>query len=144
MRVNLLLVFGLMFALGCGGGSKSPEPTGKGLLARSIERAKYSGYFNQIRLAYLACDDRDGHGPMDLEQLKPELEGNRAICDTIQSGQIVVIWGVKLQSTPGNAVLAYENDADSNGKRFVLFAGGNVQELPDAEFKAAPKAQGKK
>jgi len=146
MCAKTLLVCGLVgVALGCGGsGSTVPNPTGKGLLARSIERAKYSGYFHQIRQAYVACDLNDGHGPADLERLKPELESNRAICDSIQNGQIVVIWGVSLQNTPGNAVLAYEKDADDKGKRFVLLAGGGIEEMQDAEFKAAPKAQSKR
>jgi hypothetical protein len=145
MRTKTLLVCGLVgVALACGcSGSTVANPTGKGLLARSIERAKYSGYFNNIRHAYVSCDTSDGHGPVDLERLKPELENNRAICDAIQNGQIVVIWGVSLRNTPGNTILAYEKDADANGKRFVLLAGGSIQEMQDQEFQTTPKAQGK-
>jgi hypothetical protein len=117
-----------------------PNPTGKGGLARVIDRSKIREQLRQIGLAYQLSADNPPKGPDDL---LPNLENNQTFAKLLKDGDVVVIWGVRVGSVPssGETILAYEKNADEKGERYVLMANcSTVKALNDQEFKSAPKA----
>ncbi|HEY1859299.1 MAG TPA: hypothetical protein VGG61_03040 [Gemmataceae bacterium] len=138
---TLLVVALVLVALGCGGsGSTVPNPTGKGGLARMIDRSKIREQLRQIGLAYQLSGDNPPKGPDDL---LPNLENNQTFAKLLKDGDVVVIWGVRQSSLPSTSqtILAYEKNADEKGERYVLMADcSSVKAMNEQEFKSAPKA----
>ncbi len=78
--------------------------------------------------------------PRGLDDLN-EYEASLPVAySKIQSGDYVVFWGVGLNSSAVNVVLAYEKDAAVSGG-LVLMQDGTVKTLSAPEFQAAPKAR---
>lgn len=78
--------------------------------------------------------------PRGLDDLN-EYEASLPVAySKIQSGDYVVLWGVGLNASAANVVLAYEKDAATQGG-LVLMLDGTVKTLSAAEFQAAPKAR---
>ncbi len=92
---------------------------------------------------YHDTNNKGPSGPQDLQPFAQDLpEGWRGL----QSGQIVVLWDVKMTEQlegTSNTVLAYESDVP-NGGGLVLMADGAVRSMNPQEFAAAPKAKPKK
>jgi hypothetical protein len=65
---------------------------------------------------------------------------NPAAANGLLRGLVVYVWGAGL--TGGQAVIAYESEADTKGG-WVLLQDGTIQQMTAEQFKAAPKA-GKK
>ena len=140
-RTALLITCLVVVSIGCGGRATVVNPTGKGGMARAIDRTKVIGQLRQIGTAYFQSSiDGAPKGPDDL---LPNLENNPTFAKLLKDGDIVVFWGVRTQNvqSPGQTVLAYEKDADENGSRYVLMADcASVKAMSEQEFKSAPKA----
>jgi hypothetical protein len=137
---TLLIGSVVVLGLGCGGRATVVNPTGKGGMVRVIDRAKISSNLRQIGIAYQNFPS--DAGPKGADDLLPFLENNPTFAKLLKGDDVVVYWGVRLQSvqSPGQTILAYERDADENGSRYVLMADATVKTMTDLEFKAAPKA----
>ena len=63
--------------------------------------------------------------------------------EAIKTGEIVVVWGGKPKGEgevgKGEAVLAYEKAAPTDGG-YVVLSAGTIKKMTAAEFNAAPKA----
>ena len=57
----------------------------------------------------------------------------------IAKGEVIVIWKVWLGPEKGNAIVAYEKDAPTNGG-WVMLQDGSLKQLSAGDFKSAPKA----
>jgi hypothetical protein len=140
MRGTTLLIGGLVaLSLGCGGPSTVANPTGKGGMARVIDRTKIMGQLKEIGTAYQLCDG----APKGPDDLLPNLDNNPTFAKLLKDGAVVVYWGVRTQTlqSPGETVLAYEKDADENGSRYVLMANcSTAKAMSEQEFKNAPRA----
>ena len=60
----------------------------------------------------------------------------------VKSGEIVILWGVKMASEDGSGatgeVVAYEKSTPTSGG-YVLLQNGQVKKMTSAEFESAPK-----
>lgn len=59
----------------------------------------------------------------------------------INEGQIVPVWGAKIQEGASDRVLAYEKKTPESGGLVLMQDGTTVKSMTADEFKAAPKAQ---
>jgi hypothetical protein len=141
-----LVVSLLMLSLGCGGGSPAPSPpmSGKGGLARTIDKPKIEGYLRQIGTAYMLGETM-GTPPKNDKELLDNLENNATIAKLLREETIIVVWNVHLLNVPdkSNTVLAYEKYPDAKGVRYVLMADASVVKgMTEQEFEKAAKAKG--
>lgn len=60
----------------------------------------------------------------------------------IQDGNIVVVWGAKVDESASDKVIAYEKKAPESGGYVLMADGKTVKKMTADEFKAAPKAAG--
>src|SRR5262245_3419232 len=125
MSVRLLLLLGFVSLLpACGSNTPTPPPpveTGEALK----ELGEVYKYFSVQRINPPRKVD-------DLAEYTGSLEG---ALPKVQSGEIVVVWGVGY-STGSSQVLAYAKDTPTSGGK-VLLRNGTVKEMTLDEFKAA-------
>jgi len=117
------------------------NPTGKGGVARVINRTAIASNLKQIGLAYQMCDNP----PKGPDDLLPYLDNNQTFAKWLKEGDVVVIWGVRTANvpSPGQTILAYEKEPDEKGMRYVLMAdNSSVRPMTIQEFDTAPKAKG--
>ena len=127
LRRALALGLFLACAAGCGKGEQGPTPaSGADGLKELVTVYDYLAYQKK----------GPPQKPADLNEFVDTLPN---ALPRVQSGEYVVIWGVGLakSGSEGNAVLAYEKKALTEGGA-VLLRNGTVKEMTAAEFKAAP------
>jgi len=123
-RVAALLVF-VVSSAGC---SKVPEAAGPEVsILRDVD--------GMIRIA----NGKKLAKPQELTQF----ENNFPVgVKAVQSGDVIVLWGVKMANEDGSGVtgelVAYEKQVPTEGG-YALFQDGNVKKVTPAEFEAAPK-----
>jgi uncharacterized protein (DUF2236 family) len=80
--------------------------------------------------------------PKKAEDFRDYWDSMQGSFDRIQSGEIVVQYGIGRATGPGagQQVLAYDKNAASAGG-WVVLRDGTVKEMSAAEFAAAPKAK---
>jgi hypothetical protein len=131
-RAGLVPVGGLIvvvLAVGCGGPTNNPEPPRQ--QAALTELATILPVF-----------PRPPKGVADLVGYR---EASPVAYEAVRSGEVVVVWGVKM---PGEGeagkgttdVVAYEKAAPTAGG-FVLLHNGTVKKMTADEFKAAKMAK---
>jgi len=81
--------------------------------------------------------------PAGIADLAPHQATFTRGYNAVKSGDVVVIWGARLQgegeSGKSEAVVAYEKNVPTSGGQ-VLLSAGTVKHMTAEEFKAAPKA----
>jgi hypothetical protein len=128
-RIWLLLGL-LVFCQAC---AQSPEPPPPPSFEEGLkELAKVYQYIEYSKLPL----------PQKPEDFRDYWDSMQASFDRVQSGDIVVFWGVGRSSAPGAAtqILAHEKKVPGDGG-FVLLRDGTVKQMTSAEFSAAPKAK---
>ncbi len=113
----------------------------KGRLARLFEIPDCMTYLRNIGIGYNQVVSETGKGPKTKEDLNKAAGNARQIKEWLDSGQVVVIYGVSANQISGTKILAYEPEADVHGIRLVLLGDGSVQKMDDAEFQKTPKAK---
>ncbi|MBX7104718.1 MAG: hypothetical protein K1X57_11595 [Gemmataceae bacterium] len=123
-----LLALGL-FALGCGS-----KPAGTSHL---------TGYNSREQLGELSEGWFSAQLTLKRPPAKPEELPRIASMarQAIAKGEVVVTWKVWLGPEKGNAIVAYEKDAPTNGG-WVMLQDGSLKQLSAGDFKSAPKATG--
>ena len=119
------IVFVAVFIVGC---SKAPEAAGP-------EVSTLRDVDGMIRMA----NGKKITKPQELSQFENSFPvGTKSV----KSGDVVVLWGVKMANEDGTGVtgelVAYEKKVPAEGG-YALFQDGNVKKLTPAEFEAAPK-----
>ena len=126
-------------AMGCGG-EKAPLSTAE-INDRSIK---------QVGQIY-ANFTKDAHKPpVGVKDFKRYAQMAPGAYNAVNSGDVDVIWGVKLEDLSeegskdsADEVLAYEKQVPKEGG-LVLMKNRTVRKMTADEFKAAPKAAGSK
>ncbi|WP_165071265.1 hypothetical protein [Paludisphaera rhizosphaerae] len=136
----LIVAAGLGAVAGCDGG-----PT----VNNSVTSAESeNGPLAQIGALYAAFTDTQKKPPSGIKDFASFAESMPEGVQGVRSGNLVVIWSVKLDdTTPGgkgdsaDEVLAYEKSVPDSGG-FVLMKNRTIRKMTADEFKAAPKAAG--
>src|SRR5438445_8262223 len=134
----LLIVPCLTFTFGCKKHHPSapPEkPDIEGGLRKTfpvLDRTIASHQLNAIGTAFQLMAT-EGRTPKTVEELEPYYE-NRKITQAIRDGAIVVILGVDPRRFPGETILAYTQQPDSNGEHVVLLCNMSVQAMGAQAF----------
>jgi hypothetical protein len=113
-------------------------------MQQAAARAKRTNDLKAIGLAYHNYHQTFGKGPAKAEDLKEFLYDDASAWNALQSGDVVLIYGVNIATgMPQGAsitVLGHEKDA-STKSGLVLLGDASVKSMTADEFKAAPKAQ---
>jgi hypothetical protein len=95
----------------------------------------------QFGLAYLNYNDSMGAGPSKADDLAPFVENDQKLLNILKSGEIVLIYDVKLGPKEGaDVVLGYVKDAPTKGGP-VLMGDGKVVRMTADELKKAKMAK---
>ncbi len=124
---RLLIITGLAFLVGCGA-----KPQGGSQLEMS-NRQKIGELMELLSAAQLNLK----RGPASVKELEKFGRAGPFAQEAVARGDFVVFWNVNLGE--GEAVVAYEKDAPTNGG-WVLLQNRTLKQLTAAEFQAAPKA----
>jgi hypothetical protein len=121
--VALLAAFS---AIGCGSSEPSPPPPNDGNNMRGII-SYYSTATSQL-----------GRPPQNMNELKAVLAGvvadpSQFFRSTRDGEEYVVVWGLRLQTSPPDTIVAYERTG-VNGKRMVMQLNGIPKEVTQEEF----------
>jgi hypothetical protein len=122
----------LVAVLGCGKGSGDP-----------IHDKKMSNDLKQLGLAYHNYMDAMGKGPNKPDDLSPYVENDQRLINPLKSGEIVLIYDVKMTDMPdgaNNYVLGYAKDVPTKGG-LVLRGDASVATMTADEFKKAKLAK---
>jgi hypothetical protein len=95
----------------------------------------------QCGLAYRLYEDALAIGPSKADDLADFVEKDERILKPLRSGEVVLIYRVKLAAvtSPSKTVLGYLKDTPTKGG-YVLMADGSVAQMTAEEFKKAPLA----
>lgn len=127
-RAFRILVFLAWPALGCA--------TNKGVTPPPTTSAAGLQELGEL-YQYLAHEKLPPPGNIaDLEQHEAALP---AAWDRLQSGEIVLFYGVGFDKNDNRTILAYEKKTPTEGGK-VLLRNGSVKEMTPAEFAGAPTA----
>jgi hypothetical protein len=112
-------------------------------LARVWTEQETKNRFRQIGLAYHNYMDTFKKAPAKAADLAPFYEKDAKITEALDKGWIVFLYNVRPQQmTQGtsNTVVAYENEPDRLGMRWVLMGDASVSKASQQEFDKMPKA----
>ena len=148
----VLAVTGALLLTGCSKSKKGADQpqdaqphaqiTGpKGGIPRKIDTIRVTNDLRQIGFAYQNCEAATGRPPKGVDGLLAYLDNDPKLTEALRSGQYVLKTKAHAAG-PSNTIVAYEKDADEEGKRYVVFANITVKPLTDKEFEAALKEQG--
>ncbi len=139
LRITTFAAVISLSAIGCG--EANPPMTDTAIKDRSIKQV------GQIYVNFI----RDNHKPpKNVADFKRYAQMAPGAYQAVSSGDVKVIWGVKLddlteEGTNDSAaeVLAYDKEAPTEGGN-VLLKNRTVRRMTADEFKAAPQAAGSK
>ena len=121
-----LVVLAVFLVIGCSQSSSNmPKPNDFSLLRGVVS-------------TYRVANSSLGHPPQNIDELKsvlaPLLKDPSEVLRSKRDGEdFVIIWGLDLNSAPGDLVVAYERTG-VDGKRMVVTADANVTEVSATEF----------
>jgi hypothetical protein len=123
--VGLLLAVG-MTAVGCDGGTRVNKPPDESNI-RGI-----------VRVYGIAARDL-GRPPKSIQELKAvyaqaDPDPSKYVCSPRDGEEFAVVWGLNIESSPADMVVAYERKG-ADGKRMVVTADSMVRDVTDEEFK---------
>jgi hypothetical protein len=123
--IRYFAAFALLAAVGCHDPSKVPPPTDPSML-RGI-----------IRVYGIATRDL-GRPPQNIDELKAvyaeaDDDPSKYVRSNRDGEEFVVVWGLNMESTPPDTVVAYERKG-ADGKRMVVTANSMVREVSEEEF----------
>jgi hypothetical protein len=129
------LVGGVALVLGCAGVQKVRE---------AAARAERANFLKATALAYHDYSSEKNKPPTQAADLQPYLADFPQAAQALNSGELVVVWGVDLgqlskANQTASVVLVYEAAVPTSGGQ-VAMADGSVRQMTAAEFAAAPKA----
>ncbi|AMV40781.1 hypothetical protein [Planctomyces sp. SH-PL62] len=140
---SVIAAMGLAACLGTLGGCGGSGTT-ESITSATSENGPLA-QVGQIYRAHWQLKDKAPTGPKDIATFA---DGNPEGVNAVKNGEIVVIWGVKLDdlSIEGDGdsadeVLAYEKATPEQGG-YVLMKNRDIRKMTADEFKAAPKAAG--
>lgn len=123
----------LVLLAGCSASNAPDKPAGPTVADDMVEVARLlQDYTSEF-----------GRGPNKLADLARDRLGYPRGYSAIESGQVVVTWGVKVgadENAPPGGVVAYEKKAPTGGGS-VLFENGEIKAMSAADFQAAPRAK---
>ncbi len=123
---RLLAILALMAnTVGCG---SAPPPTEAPTARDRLGELSEAWFLAQINLK---------RPPSKAEEVstRDSFQAVRAV----KAGELVVIWSVHLEQGGGEAIVAYDKDAPTQGG-WALLQNGKLKKFSAAEFVAAPKA----
>jgi hypothetical protein len=121
----VIAALGIAAAIGCQSGTEIPPPTDPSML-RGI-----------IRIYAIATRDL-GRPPQNIEELKAiyaqvDSDPSKYVRSNRDGEEFVVVWGLVLENSPADMVVAYERKG-ADGKRMVVTVDGMVREVSADEF----------
>jgi hypothetical protein len=116
---------GFAAAIGCQSGNEVPPPTDPSML-RGI-----------IRIYGIATRDL-GRPPQNIEELKAiyaqvDSDPSKYVRSNRDGEEFVVVWGLNLENSSADTVVAYERKG-ADGKRMIVTVDGMVREVTADEF----------
>jgi hypothetical protein len=141
-RITLSLI-ALSIAAGCTKqpGGDSPQSTtpgqgGQGSLKRMITGQAVPNDLRQIAMFYRLYNTDFNRSPATLEEFKTYIQRDAGkLTQALERGDYVVVW--KVNDLSPNTVLAYEKEADGEGKRYLAMGDASVKKVDEHEFKRA-------
>lgn len=109
----------------------------------AAKRAERTNDLKALAIGYINYLDTNKRSPANLIELEPYLSGAKVV-GRVRSGEIEVVYSAApLQDQlagASNSLLAWEKNAEPNGKRIVVFMDGSARVLDQSEFERAPRA----
>jgi len=103
-------------------------------LKRTIQKADAMNQTKNIATLYFSFSTDMGHPPATKEEFMEYIKSSAGKeYKSLQEGDFTLV--PKAQG--GNAVVAYEQNADSNGNHFVAMGDGSVQKMTTQDLRAA-------
>jgi hypothetical protein len=147
------LAFGLVLGLivtsvGCGkkaaqpppqapGGAQAAPPAPVGRVRRTIDRGKVQNDLREIALFYIQYHDEMGKSPPGLDEFAKFMQKDAGkLVQTLKEGAYEIIWNAPLGS---GSILAYEKNADLDGKQMVVRGDASISSLRSDELSTALK-----
>jgi hypothetical protein len=140
-----LVAFLVIIAIGCGkGGSDSASSSGKGgseVQVVSREDRQTMTDLQQMGLAYNFYNDAMNAGPSKIDDLAPFVENDQRVLNRVKTGEIVLIWDVRLANKKAGEglVLGYAKQVPEKGGPVVM-GDATVEQMTADQFKKAKKA----
>jgi hypothetical protein len=135
------IVFMAAWILGCtksSSGKAGPAPAqgGQVSLKRMITSKAVPNDLRQIAYFYRLYNTDFNRSPANLEEFKSYIQRDAGkLAESLDKGIYVVIW--KVNDLSSNAVLAYENEPDQDGKRYVVKGDASVEKMNEQEWRKA-------
>jgi hypothetical protein len=126
----------VIVAIGCGKGGGDAAGSGSGGSdKKTITDLKMLG------ANYITYVDGNSAGPSRIEDLRDLLGPDERLLNRVKSGELVLIWDVKLTNLKSDEglVLGYVKDVPENGGA-VLMGDASVVQMTAEQFKKAKKA----
>ncbi len=143
MSRSVIAALGVAAGLLAFGGCDGPSDVGSTTSATSE-----NGPLAQIGSLYRDFWELKKKAPNGLKDFVPSAEAMPEGVNAVKNGDVVVIWGVKLEDlSPQGAgdsadeILAYQKETPDSGG-YVLMKNRSIRRMTADEFKAAPKAAG--
>ena len=121
-----------------------PNPAGgpaQGVVRRGAQRQVNQQLLRDVGQYYELFRTEHGRPPKDLAEFQAYVKSDpnaRNVAKTLEDGWVVM----NLTPNPGSKVLAYEKEPfEKFNNRLVLFQGGAVQLMNEADFQAALRGQ---
>jgi hypothetical protein len=114
-------------------------PIRGGSLVRRVDEADVKNMLRNLHLATTNFETTRNRYPNSREELEDSYEKNPAINQALKEGDLVYLWKARKSEEP--AILAYEGQADTLGRRVVLLTNGDLLTVNEEEFRKMPKVQ---
>ncbi len=117
---------------------KKPPIRG-GSVVRRIDEVDVMAMMKSLDLATKNFQAIANRYPNTREELEPLYDKNAKINEALKEGDVVYIWKARRAEEPEKAILAYEGQPDTSGRRVVLLANGDIKTINAEEFAAMAK-----
>jgi hypothetical protein len=108
----------------------------KGGLRERIVRSKVPEQLHQLALFYRQYFDTMNRAPSNTDEFRTYIEhDDRKLADTIRDKYYTVV--CKVRDLGSSTVIAYEREADPDGKRWVVLGDASAHKMDEAEFDKA-------
>jgi hypothetical protein len=118
---------------------KKPPIRG-GSIVRRVNEADVMQMMNQLKVAVTSFQLDRNRYPSTREEFEAYYEKNAKINEALKDGDLVFVWKARKTDDPSKAILAYEGQPDTLGRRVILLANGDIKTIDSEEFKALEKS----
>jgi len=118
---------------------KKPQIRG-GSVVRRVNEADVMQMMNQLKVAVTSFQLERNRYPNTRDEFEGYYEKNAKINEALKDGDLVFVWKARKAEDPSKALLAYEGQPDTLGRRVILLANGDIKTVESDEFKGLEKA----